>query len=698
MGVAVRGTTNVTAYIVKEPCIADGRNHFGLFVANQGDPDHPKKLLEAQYLGDLSWRPGTTNWTVRADFGRGVQLYDVTEDGVPTLLVSNHEAVVVGGSEGLVSDPTSEPRSTRVLSYEWAPDGRQLWYSRLRLRSVSEQRRILDHGLRYDEAVMFGATARDADRAVRLAGTELHVIDPTGNDRVLATFPADEGGDFEVFRHDYGSTAWVDSRHIQYRLRGTSSGYSISSLWRIDVATGETVQFATVTGEQIYQSVPTRDGILTVAAVGVERHLVNRAIDGRTVVDYGSVTFPRVSGGLGVWRDDRDGRTIIMAHFDDHDGPVAFQTGSRSLRLPATGDNESVCAFNLDLTFGACSRESLETAPEVISIATSTGAVAVIARPNARYEEIRPLRTVRSHWVNRYGVSNTGYITYPRDYIAGRKCPAILVTHYQDARNRFAHDWLQWEFPVQVFAERGYFVLSVNEPSFNTDIPPPYSPDASNVDMAQQQFQQAYNPLASMEAATKSLVDNGYVDPSMVGIAGYSRGATIARFAISHSSVFSAAASGDATWWDAGGFWAGQFNRNLFTNLFGGSPFDPIAYPNYLSFAASARAQNFAGPLLQQFTLADAHTAVEMDQLLKDAGVPTELFFYPTEAHLFWQPRHRAAAMAQNIDWFDFWLMNRRDSDPRKHDQYDRWGLMAARWQQVKGQRESRQPSPTVSD
>jgi hypothetical protein len=90
----------------------------------------------------------------------------------------------------------------------------------------------------------------------------------------------------------------------------------------------------------------------------------------------------------------------------------------------------------------------------------------------------------------------------------------------------------------------------------------------------------------------------------------------------------------------------------MFKNLLGGSPFDPVAYPNYLAFAASARAKNFAGPLLQQFTLADAHSAVEMDQLLKDAGVPTELNFYPSEAHALAiiVPTAAGSASAENTD------------------------------------------------
>lgn len=93
-------------------------------------------------------------------------------------------------------------------------------------------------------------------------------------------------------------------------------------------------------------------------------------------------------------------------------------------------------------------------------------------------------------------------------------------------------------------------------------------------------------------------------------------------------------------------------------------------------------------------TLAGAHSAVEMDQLLKDAGVPTELYFYPSESHIFWQPRHRAAAMEQNLDWFDFWLAGKRDSDPHKSAEYSRWDQMEANWKAVLERRAHELPMP----
>jgi hypothetical protein len=37
--------------------------------------------------------------------------------------------------------------------------------------------------------------------------------------------------------------------------------------------------------------------------------------------------------------------------------------------------------------------------------------------------------------------------------------------------------------------------------------------------------------------------------------------------------------------------------------------------------------------------------------------------------------------MVRTIDWFDYWLLGRRNDDAEKQDQYARWDAMAAVWQ-----------------
>jgi dipeptidyl aminopeptidase/acylaminoacyl peptidase len=284
-------------------------------------------------------------------------------------------------------------------------------------------------------------------------------------------------------------------------------------------------------------------------------------------------------------------------------------------------------------------------------------------------------------WTNRFGAVSDGYVTYPRNYVAGQSYPAIVVTHGGDAQNRFVYHAFQWEFPIQVFAEQGYVVVSVNEPRKDRDAMLAYATGSPKVPVSRMQFEWGHNVVASMEAAVQALIDRGIADPSRLGIAGYSRGAEVTNLVLSQSSVFRAGATGDDAWYSAGSYWNSATTQMIFGALFGGSPLDPLAFPNYLAFSPSARADKYSGALLQQFAAATADRGIELDSALKSAGIPTELVFYRDETHLFHSPRHRAVAMQLSLDWFDYWLLGRVDPDLEKASQYRRWELMAKRWQ-----------------
>ena len=59
-------------------------------------------------------------------------------------------------------------------------------------------------------------------------------------------------------------------------------------------------------------------------------------------------------------------------------------------------------------------------------------------------------------------------------------------------------------------------------------------------------------------------------------------------------------------------------------------------------------------------------------------GKPVELWAFPEETHLKYQPRHKAAVYERNLDWFRFWLQDHVDPDPAKAAQYRRWEAMKA--------------------
>lgn len=50
-----------------------------------------------------------------------------------------------------------------------------------------------------------------------------------------------------------------------------------------------------------------------------------------------------------------------------------------------------------------------------------------------------------------------------------------------------------------------------------------------------------------------------------------------------------------------------------------------------------------------------------------------EIFVFPDEPHIKFQPRHKLHAYERNLDWFRFWLLDEEDELVDKVDQYRRW-------------------------
>jgi dipeptidyl aminopeptidase/acylaminoacyl peptidase len=50
-----------------------------------------------------------------------------------------------------------------------------------------------------------------------------------------------------------------------------------------------------------------------------------------------------------------------------------------------------------------------------------------------------------------------------------------------------------------------------------------------------------------------------------------------------------------------------------------------------------------------------------------------DLYVFPNEPHIKFQPRHKLAAYERNVDWFRFWLQGIEDADSAKASQYAVW-------------------------
>src|SRR3546814_13072151 len=113
--------------------------------------------------------------------------------------------------------------------------------------------------------------------------------------------------------------------------------------------------------------------------------------------------------------------------------------------------------------------------------------------------------------------------------LEGQRYPAIIVTHGSDADDRFFNHGNQWNYPVQLFAERGYVVLLINDPK---------PQQAEALLAAYKAWIRGSGPpgpetlprliwingFHSFEAAVTELAVEGLVDPDWVGNTGYSLG------------------------------------------------------------------------------------------------------------------------------------------------------------------------------
>lgn len=64
---------------------------------------------------------------------------------------------------------------------------------------------------------------------------------------------------------------------------------------------------------------------------------------------------------------------------------------------------------------------------------------------------------------------------------------------------------------------------------------------------------------------------------------------------------------------------------------------------------------------------------MEFQTALWRCGVPNELIVYPKTGHNMSRPVQEAESMELNLDWFDYWMLEKTDSTPDKQEQYKRW-------------------------
>lgn len=668
---AISADGKSAAYVVR---IADRESDRTVAVLRRVDlaSGTTRELLRARWIDQLSRIPGTHAWSARIDQGDGVQLYRIGTDGSVTPLVFHPAAAIFGDSEGAVFPGYGHaPLATGVRAHSWSPDGRHLFY-------ITVDAEPKGKAVRYDDDV---TAERARRRSPGQATASIYLREPDGRDILLGKRPQ---SDLTTF-FDRNHVRW-QKNEVQYDVMDVGADGQQKVVTMAWVFTDRKARLLDPKVERVYWLLPGPDGgKLSSQGNGDERELVE-TLPGGKVRSYGRFPFAVGDGrAVGGFRS-LDGKRAI-AGTRTIDNPRFGLSVIEKGKVRAIGGEHSlnICDFVPSLDRGACIVQGQTTPPAVVTVDVASGEIRRVAPVSRAHEAIDPLNIEPRTWVNRHGYKATGYIVWPRGYEKGKHYPALLVTHGTDADDRFANRENQWEYPVQLFAERGYVVLLVNDPSSrqNAEIRAAYDAWINETrDLPPETLQRLIwlNGVASYEDAVKELVDAGVVDPLRIGIAGYSRGSQMVNVTMTNSHVFRAASSGD------GGYLEPAFYADVagsYDSVFGGPPTDPAALAHYRALSPSLRAGEVCGAILQQVA-APYVPSIDFHTALRKAGVPAQLSLYPgedaasDETHIFHIPSNRIGAMQENIAWFDYWLLGKRDSGSPFAGRYALWDKMGA--------------------
>lgn len=319
-----------------------------------------------------------------------------------------------------------------------------------------------------------------------------------------------------------------------------------------------------------------------------------------------------------------------------------------------------------------CGHESSVTPRRLVAINLTTGKMRTVFDPNPEFLRVELGRVERLNWSNAMGIKTFGDLVLPPDHQSGQRHPLVVVLY--ETRG-FLRGGTGDDYPIQLLASNGFAVLSVHNPMSVGALKGAVTQDEINrinrIDWADRR-----SILSAIDAGVQLAVDKGVADPAHLGITGLSDGASSVQFALVNSHLFSAAAMSSCcedaappAWLDgpAAGRWLQAAGYPSVTKP------DPHFWADV---SVRMNAGRLTTPLLIQTPDREYLGAVEGVTALKERNQPVELYVFPDENHVKWQPVHRAAVYARTVDWFRYWLKDETDPDPAKFAQYTRWAAL----------------------
>lgn len=387
----------------------------------------------------------------------------------------------------------------------------------------------------------------------------------------------------------------------------------------------------------------------------------------------------RKVGFRGIWWHP-NGREII---FHVIDGPhnslnsfYAWVPGEVSVRLILRTDDYFGIGYYghpCDLAGEklVCARSTSTSPTEIASIHLGSGKISTIVDVNPEFNDLRFTKVEKILGEDNYGHNVYAHLVYPEGYIKGQRYPLVISSY-----NSYGFLRGNEEQPIHAYAQNGIAVLSFDYGGRHTDY-------VKKINI--KRYSKAFNhdvfvnqgSVTAIEKMVENLIDRGIVDSRKIGISGISHGSVILTNSILRQN-YAAASTAEI-------FSIPTYFKKSSSSARGKSydeTFGKITSSEGQAmrrkFSLAANAQSIDTPILSQVSDQEFRFSEVDYNALLDAGKPIEMYVYPDERHIKWQPAHKYMVYRRNVDWFNFWLQGVEDDDPEKVEQYTRWRKMRA--------------------
>jgi len=320
-----------------------------------------------------------------------------------------------------------------------------------------------------------------------------------------------------------------------------------------------------------------------------------------------------------------------------------------------------------------CVREGVAQPGRLVAINMFSGTQRLLYAPNPE-AEVADFGSVERFQISlKTGAETWADLVLPPDHEPGDKHPLVVVQYRSSG---FLRGGTGDEVPIHPLAARGFAVLSFNRP----DLPSVYlvTNDAEFRTLNDDNWADRKNILAGLELAVQRAIETGAVDERRMGISGFSDGNGTVQFALINSDLFRAASIGSCC-------------EDLYSYVLAAGPrfTDYLRAQRYPYFERGIEefmkpislilnVDKIDVPILIQSSDSEYEGGLDVFEVYSHWNKPIEMYVFENETHVKWQPSHREAMYKRSVEWFEFWLASKRNCDPSRDEQYERWLAMSS--------------------